>query len=79
MNTYTAISNREYYEVLKEDAETGETSWTINKECRPGDLVLLYICRPVSAIVATAVVITVPEKDEDQNSVWFGQWFAEME
>jgi hypothetical protein len=79
MNTYTTVSNQEYYEVLFEDAQTGETSWTVNRNARAGDRILLYICAPVSAIVATAVVVTEPEKDEDPNSVWFDHWFADME
>jgi addiction module HigA family antidote len=56
MKTFTTITNVGYYYSIIEDAQTGETVWTINKNARSGDTVLLYVCAPVSAIVATATV-----------------------
>lgn len=79
MKTFTTITNVGYYYSLIEDAKTGETVWTINKNARSGDTVLLYVCAPVSAIVATAIVSDNPFIDNDINSEFFGSYFAEME
>ena len=79
MKTYTTITNADFYETLKNDAQIGETQWTINKNARSGDSVLIYVCAPISAIVATAVVSDDPFENEDINSEWFGSFFALME
>lgn len=79
MNTFTTITNVLYFHALQEDAKTGETDWSINKNAKPGDRVLLYVCAPISAIVATAYISDAPYLDEDINSMWFNTWFAEME
>lgn len=76
---YVTPSNAEFYEILQEDAAAGETNWTVNKNCRPGDVIALYICAPVSAIVATALIAAPPEKDEDAKSPWLGKYLADME
>lgn len=78
MKTFTTITNIGYYEDLKNDALEGNTEWTINKNAVVGDRVLLYVCAPVSSIVATAIVCDEPFVDEDVNSMWFGSWFAQM-
>ena len=64
--------------MLKEDSAAGETVWSINRHARVGDRVLLYVCAPVSSIVATATIAEDPYLNEDVNSEWFGTWFAEM-
>jgi hypothetical protein len=56
MKTFTTISNQEFHDILLEDAVAGKTNWTVSKYCRPGDRILLYICAPVSAIVATGIL-----------------------
>lgn len=76
---YTAITNKEYHQTLLDDSVEGETCWTINRNAKSGDEVVLYVCAPVSAIVAVASVVDAPVKDEDLNSIWFGSYFAEME
>jgi hypothetical protein len=76
---YTAITNIEYHQTLLDDSVEGETCWTINKNAKSGDEVVLYVCAPVSAIVAIATVVDEPIKDEDLNSMWFGSYFADME
>jgi hypothetical protein len=75
---HVTISNAEFYEILKEDAEQGMTNWTINAKARVGDEVLLYICAPVSAIVARATIATEPQIEEDPASVWCGKHMADM-
>jgi hypothetical protein len=52
--------------------------WTINSNCKPGDLVALYVKAPVSAIVATGTVATRPELCEVVKSEWYGSHFSEM-
>jgi hypothetical protein len=78
MSTFTTITNNYFYEILKVDSRAGETDWSINKNAKVGDCVLLYVCAPVSAIVATAVISDDVYLDEDINSTWFGTWFAQM-
>ena len=78
MKIFTTITNFAYYESLKADSLEGNTEWTINKHAKIGDRVLLYVCAPLSAIVATAVVCEAPYLDEDVNSEWLGSYFAEM-
>lgn len=76
---YTTITNIDFYQTLIKDSFTGKTEWTINKNAKPGDIVLLYVCSPKSAIVATAIVADIPYQELDLNSMWFRGWFAEME
>lgn len=76
---YTTVSNAEFYDVLREDAEAGATNWTISKHARRGDKVLLYVCAPVSAIVAVATVATTPERDDNLQSEWWGHYLADMD
>lgn len=75
---FTTITNAAFYEVLCEDAEGHQTNWTVNRNAKPGDEVLLYVCAPVSAIVAFAVIETAPELCEDPGSEWCGSYFADM-
>jgi hypothetical protein len=78
MATFTTISNQEFHEVLIEDAAAGETNWTVSKHCRPGDRILLYICAPVSAIVAVGILASQPEEVTVPSSIWFGHWLADI-
>jgi hypothetical protein len=78
MKTYTTISNQEFHNVLLEDATVGDTNWMVSKHCRSGDRILLYICAPVSAIVATGILAGQPEEDSDPSSIWFGHWLAHI-
>jgi hypothetical protein len=78
MAIFTTITNVGYYETIREDSASGETEWTINKNARPGDMVLLYVCAPVSAIVAKAIISEEPYLNEDLNSEFLGLYFAEM-
>lgn len=76
---YTTITNFDFYQTLIEDSLEGHTNWTISKNAKPGDVVLLYVCSPISAIVATATLADIPYQETDLNSMWFRGWFAEME
>jgi hypothetical protein len=78
MSVFTTITNIEYYQSLVDDAVEGETVWSINKNAKPGDVVLLYVCAPKSAIVATAIIADIPYLEENINSEFFNTWFAEM-
>lgn len=75
---YTTITNVLYYQSLLDDAIQGETVWSINKNAKVGDAVLLYVCAPKSAIVATALIADSPYLEENINSEFFNTWFAEM-
>lgn len=79
MKIYTTITNVAFYHALKEDALNGETEWSINRLARPGDMVLLYVCAPVSAIAATAFIAEPPYLEEDVNSPFFNTYFAKMD
>lgn len=76
--TYVTISNFEFYDCLKEDADQGETNWTISRNARVGNRILLYICAPVSAVVAVATLATTPERNDDPSSEWFRHYMADM-
>lgn len=73
-------SNAEFYACVKEDAASAEatTNWTISKHARRGDLMLLYICAPVSAIVASAMLSDDPELEENPRAEFFGHHLADM-
>lgn len=78
-NYFTTITGADFYGTLFDDADDGSTEWSINKTARSGDVVLFYVCRPISAIVAVATVIETPYLDDDVTSCWYGKYFAEME
>ena len=78
-STFITVSNAEFYEVLLEDSEQGETNWTISRHARPGDRMLLYICKPISAVVAVCTVATMPEQIDDPTNEWFGSFMADMQ
>jgi hypothetical protein len=78
MNTFTTITNVAYYETLKADAGEGDTNWTINRHAKRGGQVLLYVCAPVSAIVAVAEVSDSPEREDDPTSEFIGLYFSNM-
>ena len=66
----------EHYEALEKIA-AGEDDigwWTINKSALPGDQVIFYMVRPLSAFVATGVVTTEPLVEEDKRSAWYGHY-----
>jgi hypothetical protein len=71
MSVFTTITNIEYYQSLIDDAVEGETVWSINKNAKVGDLVLLYVCAPISAIVAFASISDEPFLEENINSEFF--------
>ena len=52
--------------------------WTINQSALPGDQVVFYMVRPMSAFVATAVVMTEPWRNDDATSEWYGHYVADM-
>lgn len=74
----TTITNAAFYEILREDAEEHQTNWTVNRHAKPGDEILLYVCAPVSAIVAIGIIETVPELCEYPSSEWFRSYFADI-
>jgi hypothetical protein len=76
--TFVTVSNAEFYDVLREDSDEGETNWTVSRHARRGDRVLLYICAPISAIVAVATISTDVELNDDPSSEWFGHYMADM-
>lgn len=79
MQVFTSITSVDYYETLQQDAGAGgETNWTINKNARSGDRVLLYVCAPVSAIVAVATLTDDAYLEDEVNSPWYGRYFADM-
>lgn len=78
MKIWTTITNVAFYYNLKEDSVEGNTTWTINKNARPGDVCAMYVCAPVSAVVATAVIAEDPFQEKDLNSPFFNTYFAEM-
>ncbi|MEO6390828.1 MAG: hypothetical protein ABIP75_03190 [Pyrinomonadaceae bacterium] len=79
MSEFITVTNSEFHEVLKTDAAEGLTNWTISQYARRGDIVWLYVTRPVMAIVAMAIVSGTPKLDQNPNSEWFGFYLADLE
>lgn len=77
--THTTLTNIEYYETLHKDAQKGETCWTVNRHVKRGDKVLLYVCSPVCAIVATAAASNDAELIEGElHNEWNGHYRVDM-
>lgn len=76
--TFISPTNADYYETLREDAAEGETNWSVSKHTRRGDRILLYVCAPVSAVVAEGFASEDAYLDDDPGSEWFGKYFVEM-
>jgi len=76
--TWITPSNASYYKSLVEDCESGETLWSISKHACCGDRVLLYICAPVMAIVATATLTADPQLLDAPENEWHETYMAEM-
>lgn len=78
-NIYVTVSTSAFYDVLREDAEgEGSTNWTVNPNVRRGDLIPLYIGKPISAIVAVGEASNNPVKEEDVNETWYGHHFVDI-
>lgn len=76
--TYITITNARFYDTIKEDASQGETNWTVNKSTKAGDTILLYVCAPVSAIVAVGTASIDSWREDDLNSPWYGSHMTDM-
>lgn len=76
--TYITGTNPEFYDVLREDAAGSETTWTISRHARRNDRVLLYVCAPVMAIVARAIMAEDAALVDDPASEWHGHHMADM-
>lgn len=69
---------RLHLEDLKLDIrDHGTTVWTINKDAKRGERVIIYMTSPVSAFVAVGVLVT-DAWPEPQGSEWEGFWMAEV-
>ena len=55
----------------------GDTShspcWTCPQTAEENDLMLIYLMRPISAIVGSARIASEPFMNTDRNSRWFGK------
>ena len=76
---FVTPTNHQYYQTIIDDAGECQTNWTLSRHARPGDFILLYVCAPVSAIVAVGVVASKPEEITDPQNPWFGLWQADIE
>jgi hypothetical protein len=66
---------------LERAAEKGTSDgwwWTINRWAIPGDRIIFYLIRPMSAFVASAVVASKPWVVEDRDSDWYGHYGVEV-
>lgn len=71
-------TNEAYHRTLIEDAREGETNWTISRHAKPGNLILLYVCSPVSAVVAVGTVASQPVAITDPQDPFLGLWRADI-
>lgn len=75
---YVTVTNEEFYAVLREDAEAGETNWTVSRHVRRGDRIALYVCSPVCAVVAAGEASTDAELCDDPSNEWYGHHFIDI-
>lgn len=52
--------------------------WTINKSALPEDQVVFYMIRPMSAFVASGVVVSKASLVDDTTSGWYGYYCADV-
>lgn len=75
---FITVTNPEFYEVLRDDAEGGETNWTVSKHVRAGDLIALYVAHPVCSIVAVGEASTDAEYCDEPGNEWFEHYFIDI-
>jgi len=73
-------ATRDYQHHLEQLALTGGTDlWKVPKGAQVGDVALVYLIRPVSAIVAFATVLTDPvEVNAAPDRDWGDGWYSEL-
>lgn len=73
-------TTRDYQHHLEHLARTGDTDvWKVPMGAQVGDMALVYLIRPVSAIVAFATVLSDPvEANGAPNRAWGDGWYAEL-
>lgn len=76
--TYITVTNAEFYDVLREDAEAGETNWTVSRHVKAGDLIALYVAAPICSIVAVGEASTDAEYCDDPSNEWYGHHFIDI-
>ena len=62
-------------EAINPGAET-DVCWTCPGQVKTGDLMLIYLMSPVSAIVGIALFDSEPFINDDDESDWFGKKMA---
>jgi hypothetical protein len=75
---FITVTNPEFYEVLRDDAEAGETNWTVSRHVKAGDLIALYVAHPICSIVAVGEASTDAEYCDDPANEWFGHYFIDI-
>ena len=50
--------------------------WTVPKHTKPGDRVIFYLVGPLSAFVATGIVVGSTWQNNDRKDSWFGYYMA---
>jgi|GEM_PF-6067076 len=63
-------------EMSPDDDDEYETCWTCPKAVKAGDLMLIYLMAPLSAIVGYAYFTGEPYMNNDSASDWFGKTMA---
>lgn len=76
-HVYICLGSDGHQDQLTEASrDTGGTIWTINRSARPGDRVVFYIKRPISAFIAVGRVESKPYYIGDPGEDWYGHFMA---
>jgi hypothetical protein len=76
--TFVTSTSEPYLFNLVEDAQMGETNWTLSRHAQKGDRLLLYVTAPVMAIVAEAFVSSQPEMILEADHPYRGSYCADL-
>lgn len=77
---YILLGGAEHHRFFTNNADYSDQQWfwTVPKTARRGDLALVYLCAPVSAIVGSVEITAEPFYNVDMFPAWKDNWMAEI-